>query len=333
MQRKSARVLPALVAVLASLLILSTTAVPAKATSMETVLSPNENEAVVRYESVQVLNIKYPNGGEIGSKLAGKNIEIKFSVDSSDPAIQMLMKDMNAYLLRERGSTVTVKGLLIDYRGELKGFNELAALSHKVTVRMTIAGYVVGEVQDKEKGKMIDLNWRTFIMGQPVLVETEKYGLIDINRPSGFIMATIPSLMEALGYDRTLSLLNKPALDFSKFAIPMDDWRWDIDSNAQITVITTKGEIGRLLQSEKYDVPFEYKGMPHQISLTIPPPSGTIQIPGFAKAYASGSDEAAIVYEHPQSAIILNPFAMQVLIVLGVALGVISIIVSFKARK
>lgn len=333
MQQGSAKVLPSLVAVLAVLLILSTTTIPTKATSMETILSPNENEAVVRYESIQVLNIKYPDGGDIGSKLAGKNIEIEFSVDSRDSAIQMLMKDMDAYLLRERNSTVNVTSLHIDYKGELTGFNEFAALSHKVTVKMTIAGYLVGELQDEERVKMLDLNWRTFVMSQPVLVETEKYGIIDINRPSGFIMAIIPSLMEELSYEGTMSLLNKPALDFSKFAIPMDDWRWDVDYNAQITVITTQGEIGRPLEPEKYEVPFEHKGTPHQLSLTIPPPSGTIQILGIAKAFALGSDEAAIVYEYPKSVGILNPFVVEVLVVMGIVLGAISVIVLLKARK
>lgn len=319
--------------VLASLLILNITTIPAKATSLETVLSPDENRAVVRYESVQVLNIKYPDGGDIGSKLAGRNIEIAFSVDSRDPAIQSLMKDMNAYLSRERNSPVTVSDLLVDYRGKLTGLNEFTALSHKVSVRMTIDGYVLGPAPNEENAKMLDLNWRTFIMSQPVLVETKEYGLLDINRPLGFIIATIPSLMETLSYEGTLSLLNRPALDFSRFAIPIDDWRWDVDGNEQITVITTKGEIGRPLDSERYDVPFEHKGMPHQLSLTIPPPSGTIQIDGVAKAFASGPDEAAIVYEYPTNIGVLSSFTVQVLLVLGILLGLISVIVMFKARK
>jgi len=322
-----------LVMVLASLLIINMTTIPAKATSLETTLSPDENRAIVRYESVQVLNIKYPDGGDIGSKLAGKNIEITLTVDSRDPAIQMLMKDMNAYLHRERNSPVTVSDLLIDYRGELRGLNEFAALSHKVSVRMTIDGYVLGPAPNEENAKMLDLNWRTFIMSQPVLVETEEYGLLDINRPSGFIVATMPSLIETLSSEGTLSLLSRPALDFSRFAIPIDDWRWDVDGNEQITVITTKGEIGRPLDSERYDVPFEHKGVPHQLSLTIPPPSGTIQIDGVAKAYASGPDEAAIVYEYPTSIGFLNSFTVQVLLALGVLLGIISVMLLFKARK
>ena len=332
MQKRSAVVLPATVVVLASLLILNT-AVPSKATSMDTVLSPNANEAVVKYESLQVLNIKYPSGSNIGSKLAGQNVVIEFTVDSSDPGIQMLMKDMNAYLLRERGSTVTVSDLVIHYKGVLAGLKDSAALTHKVGVEMTITGYVIGPVKDGEDGKLVDLNWRTFIMDQRVVVQTEKWVMIEINRPSGFILAAIPSLMESLSHDRTLELLNKPALDFSQFAIPVDEWKWQVDSNEQITVVTTQGGLGVDPKPTRYDVPFDDdRGRPHELSLTIPPPSGTIQILGFAEAYADAPNEGAIVYEYPTSPP-KNPFALQLLLVMGGLMGAIAIIVLLKARR
>jgi hypothetical protein len=332
MQKKSAITLPMLVTVLASLLILSTL-VPSRATSIDTTLSPEENKSIVRYESSQLLNIKYPSGSEIGSQLDGQNIVIGFTVDSSDPGIQMLMKDMNAYLLRERDSPATVSDLVINYKGELVGMKDLAALTHQVSVKMALAGYVIGPYNDGERdGKLVDLNWRTFIMDQRVEVQTENYGLIDINRPSGLIYATVPSLMESLSYDRTLELLNKPALDFSKFAIPVEDWRWQIDGNEQITVITTQGGIGIDPNPTIYDVPFEHEGKSHQMTLKIPPPSGTIQILGLAEAYALGSDEAAFVYESGYRPDV-NPFALQVLVVMGGLLGAISIIVLLKARK
>jgi hypothetical protein len=89
----SVRILTTLAIVVASLLILGTV-IPSKATSMETILSPDENEAVVRYESIQVLNIKYPNGGDIRDKLVGQNVVLEFSVDSSNHAMQTLMEDM-----------------------------------------------------------------------------------------------------------------------------------------------------------------------------------------------------------------------------------------------
>jgi hypothetical protein len=333
MQKRSALVLPATVVVLASLLILNT-AVPSKAASMNTILSPNANEAVVKYESLQVLNIKYPSGSNIGSKLIGQNVVIEFTVDSSDPGIQMLMKDMNAYLLRERGSTVTVSDLVIHYKGVLAGLKDSAALTHKVGVEMTIAGYVIGPVKEGEDGKLVDLNWRTFIMDQRVEVQTEKWGMIEINRPSGFILATIPSLMESLSYDRTLELLNKPALDFSQFAIPVDEWKWQVDSNEQITVVTTQGGLGVDPKPARYNVSFnDDQGKPHELSLTIPPPSGTIQILGFAKAYAIGPNEGgAIVYEYPIPPP-TNPFALQLLLVMGGLMGAIAIVVLLKARK
>ncbi|MGH9923553.1 MAG: hypothetical protein ACRD38_12460, partial [Nitrososphaerales archaeon] len=165
MQKRSAVTLPILVTVLASLLVVSTV-VPSKATSLDAVLSPKLNQADVRYESLQVLNIKYPSGSNIGSQLEGQNLVIELTVDSSDPGIQMLMKDMNAYLLRERGSTVTVSDLVIHYKGVLAGLKDSAALTHRVGVEMTIAGYVIGDVSNGELGKLVDLNWRTFIMDQ-----------------------------------------------------------------------------------------------------------------------------------------------------------------------
>jgi hypothetical protein len=331
MQKRSAATLPTVVTVLASLLVVS--AVPSNATSLDTVLSPELNEADVRYESLQVLNIKYPSGSNIGSKLVGQNLVIEFTVDSSDPGIQMLMKDMNAYLLRERGSTVTVSDLVIHYKGALAGLKDLAALTHKVGVEMTITGYVIGDVGNSELGKLVDLNWRTFIMDQRVEVQTENWGPIDINRPSGFIYATIPSLMEALSYEGTLSLLNKPALDFSQFAIPVEEWKWQVDSNEQITVVTTQGGLGVDPKPTRYNVPFnDEQGNPIELSLTIPPPSGTIQILGLAEAYADGPDEGAVVYEYytpPPT----NPFAFQLLLVIGGLMAVIAIVVLLKARR
>ncbi len=330
MQKRSAA-LPVLAIALASLLIL--TIVPSNATSLDTILSPELNEADVRYESLQILNIKYPSGSNIGSQLEGQNLVIEFTVDSSDPGIQMLMKDMNAYLLRERGSTVTVSDLVIHYKGVLVGLKDSAALTHKVGVEMTIAGYVIGDMSNGELGKLVDLNWRTFIMDQRVEVQTENWGPIDINRPSGFIYATIPLLMEALSYDGTLSLLNKPALDFSQFAIPVEEWKWQVDSNEQITVVTTQGGLGVDPKPTRYNVPFnDEQGKPHELSLTIPPPSGTIQILGFAEAFADGPSEGAIVYEYPTNPP-TNPFALQLLVVMGGLMGAIAIVVLLKARR
>ncbi len=331
MQKKSAVRLPIIVTVLASLLVI-TTAVPSSATSLDTVLSPILNEADVRYESLQVLNIKYPSGSNIGSKLEGQNLVIEFTVDSSDPGIQMLMKDMNAYLLRERGSTVTVSDLVIHYKSVLAGLKDSAALTHKVGVEMTISGYVIGDVSNGELGKLVDLNWRTFIMDQRVEVQTENWGPIDINRPSGFIYATIPSLMEALSNEGTLSLLNKPALDFSQFAMPVDEWKWQVDSNEQITVVTTQGGLGVDPKPTRYNVPFNHEGRPHELSLTIPPPSGTIQILGFAEAHAVGPNEGAIVYEYPTSPP-ANPLALHLLLIMGGLMGAIAIVVLLKARR
>lgn len=331
MQRRQSVKVSALAAVIASLLILSTS-IPVKSTSMDTILSPNENEAVVRYESVQVLNIKYPNGGDIGTKLAGQNIQIEFNVDSSDPSMQTLMKDMNAYLLRERESTATVSDLVIDYRGQLKGLKEFAALSHKLTVKMKITGYVMGELQNERTGKLIDLNWRTFIISQAVFVKTEEYGVIDINRPSGFIAATMPTLLKALATEGTLELLNKPALDFSKLAIPMDQWRWDYDSDERVTVVVTAGTIGRILQGEEQNVTFEHQGVLYGLELSIPPPSGTIQFIGFAEAFPIGDSEAAIVYEEP-TGVKVNLMAVQILLALGGVMAAIAIVVLLKARK
>lgn len=320
-----------LAAAIASLLVLST-ATPVKSASIDTTLSPDANEAVVRYESVQVLNIRYPNGGDIGAKLAGQNIQIEFSVDSNDPEIQTLMKDINTYLLRERESTATISDLVIDYRGELKGFNEFAALSHKVTVKMKITGYVMGELPNEKAGKLIDLNWRTFIISQPVFVETKEYGVMDINRPSGFIAATIPTLLKALATEGMLELLNKPALDFSKLAIPMDQWRWDYDSDERVTVVVTAGTIGRILQGEKQNVAFEHQGVRYGLELSIPPPSGTIQFIGFAEAYPIGDSEAAIVYQEPTGGKV-NLMAVQILLALGGVMAAIAIVVLLKARK
>lgn len=321
----------AIVVLIASVLILSIP-IHTKATSMQTVLSPNQNEAVVTYESIQTLNIKYPNGGDIGSKLVGQNVVIEFSVDSSDPSMQMLMKDMNTYLLRERESPAYVTDVVIDYRGELKGFDEFAALSHKVNVKMRIAGHIMGELSNGQTATLIDLNWRTFVISQPVFVQTDEYGVMDINRPSGFIAATMPTLLNALANESTLSLLNKPALDLSKLAIPLDQWRWDYDRDEQVTVIVTSGTIGRILEGEKKNVVFERQGVPYGLELNIPPPSGTIQIMGFAKAYAVGSSEAALVYEEPQ---ILQPtpMSLQILLALGGVMAVIALVVLLKARK
>jgi hypothetical protein len=295
---------------------------------MDTILSPDKDQAVVRYESVQVLNIKYPNGGDIGSKLVGQNLVIELTKDSKDPAIQMLIRDMNAYLLSERESPVIISDLMIGYRGELKGLNDFAALSQKLAIRMTINGLVMGELSDGQTGKLVDLNWRTFVISRPVFVQTEEYGALDINRPLGFIAATMPTLLNALAAEGTLSLLNNPSLDFSKLGVPMEQWRWDYDSNERITVIVTAGSV----YPDRHDVSFQHQGVPYELELRIPAPSGTIQILGFAKAYAVEGNEAALVYDEPVGREI-TPLAVQILLGVGGLMAVIAIIVLLKARK
>lgn len=282
---------------------------------------------------LQVLNIKYPHNSDIATKLAGQTILVELSVDSSEQGIKRLMEDVNAYLLRERDSPVSISDMIIDYRGELRGLNDFAALSQKVTVKMTINGYVMGEIYDDgQSAKLIDLNWRTFIISQPLFVKTQ-YGMMDINRPSGFIAATIPTLLHTLANDGTVGLLNRPALDFSNLSIPMEQWRWDYDRDEHVTVIITAGSIGRPLQGEKHNVVFDHEGTPYGLELNIPPPSGTIQILGFAKAYAVSGD-VALVYEDPGIIVTrVTPMSMQILLALGGVMAVIALVVLLKTRK
>jgi hypothetical protein len=235
---------------------------------------------------------------------------------------------MNSYLLSERESPVTISDLVIDYRGELKGLNDFAAVSQKLAIRMTLNGLVMGELTDGQTGKLVDLNWRTFVISRPVFIQTQEYGVLDINRPVGFIAATMPSLLNALVVEGTLSLLNNPSLDFSNLGIPMEQWRWDYDSNERITVIVTAGSV----RPERHDVSFQHQGVPYELELSIPAPSATIQILGFAKAYAVEGNEAALVYDEPVGREI-TPIAVQILLAVGGLMAVVAIMVLLKARQ
>ena len=87
--------------------------------------------------------------------------------------------------------------------------------------------------------------------------------------------------------------------------------------------------------AEESDASGTIDGTNVRVHASTPPPSGQIQIPGFARIQSSGGSEFAIVSEKGPEGVATSTggFPLQVLLILGGMMAGVAVLVLFKARK
>ncbi|HJU35561.1 MAG TPA: hypothetical protein VJ695_10595 [Nitrososphaera sp.] len=102
-------------------------------------------------------------------------------------------------------------------------------LSYRVGLKPTLEKYVLQRAQGGQQGDVIDLEWRSIVVKDSVIVNTPEYGNIEINRPIGLLQVMYPDFASKLENTQAREIMEDPLLNFEDFSAPMGAWHFLFD--------------------------------------------------------------------------------------------------------
>jgi hypothetical protein len=315
----------------------------AHANQMDALLLPGNAGSKAHLTVFRNIELYYSQGSSLAQLLDGKNERLEFSLrgDSANPVVEAV----NRAILEDMKSTFTLRNATLDYVATIRGYPDKALLSYKIDIRPEIDGFVIQE-EDGDTPAIIDVEWRSFEIEGPVVVETE-HGAIDINRPAGALDAMVPGLAAKLA--GAGDIMEDPLLNFSRFGLPMTSWHFLFDvtgeqlknygvflpgEGATVSIFSI-GESsfreGTYLPEEK-EAEIEVDGAQVEVHASTPAPSGQMTVAGYAKPEEADGVEYLTV-SSKQSGLPVLGFQLQVLMALGGMMGAIAVFVLFKSRR
>jgi hypothetical protein len=263
--------------------------------------------------------------------------------------MDQLYAAFNRAFASEKNSHVQLSNATLTYTGDLLGEPTQALISYKVDIQPTLSNYVL---QNTTQGTVIDLNWRGVTVSQPTIIDTPKYGKINVNAPIGLFQALDTSLARELLNSQAASIMQAPLFDFSSLGADMNNWHFLFDPTGSIAgasglfqqqpgsravSVYALGESSLregAYSEQVQDASASINGETIGVHASTPPPSAQIQIPGFSKIQQSGSGQVAIITSQAPAGTTTatGGFPIEVLLVFAGMMGGVAVFVLFKSR-
>jgi hypothetical protein len=162
----------------------------------------------------------------------------------------------------------------------------------------------------------MDLNWRSLTVNQPIVLDTPKYGKININYPIGLLQVTDPQLAQQLLSSPAAFIMQDPLLNFQQIGESMDNWHFlfepigrmgssgpfssQLDSRAvSVYALGTSSLREAVYIEQGQDAFATINGQTIAVHSSTIPTSAQIQIAGFSMIHQSGNGEFAYVIDVP----------------------------------
>jgi hypothetical protein len=325
--------------------------IQASAVQMTTSMVPSTDKADTLMTAVRFITIDYEPNSPLAQQFNGKDERVTFSLNSTDPGMPELINTINSDIRTQKGSPVTIENATLDYTGSIKGSSDKVQLSYKVVLEGILSSIVLDTT---EQGSVLDLDWRSVIVDEPLPVISPQNGNMSVNYPIGLLEVTYPGVAQGLLDSETAALMKEPLFNFQDMGIPMDRWHFLFDPTGSQAGSAGSGfeEIGgarvvsiySLGESSFREGTFSEKvtqasasinGTQAEVESSTPPPSGQIQIAGFSRIEKSGDNELAFVTaQAPEGTVTATGgFPIQVLLILGGMMGAVAVFVLLKTRK
>jgi hypothetical protein len=331
------------------------------AADLSAFLVPDRDTAEVSYIGVRTITLQYPAGSSLAQEFDGKNERIQFTLNrTSNQQLQQndnstvmdkLINVVNKALL-EAQSPAQISDAELAYSSVIKGGPTSMTLSYTVDLKLTLEKFLLQRGEEGQQGHVIDLEWRGIVVRDPVIVNAPGYGDIDINRPIGVLRVLYPDFASKLENTQASEIMEDPLLNFEDFSAPMNSWHRLFDPvgayGGSVGLTGTEGAKALSVYSlgesslregahatEEKDASVTIDGAEVSVHSQNPPPSGQIQIAGYANHQErEGAEFATVTAEAPEGAQTSSGgFPIQVLLVMGGMMGAIAIFILFKARK
>ena len=325
------------------------------AIQMEAGISPTINAADATFTGDRILTLKYPVNSTTAQILDGNKETISFSVNSSDSSngLTEILDQINNVLLSQKQSLVNFENATLDYRAAINGGPTTATISYQVELHPTITNLVTAS--NGTSTAVLDVDWRSIVIDEPLIVNTEEYGQIDINHPIGGLEKLAPEFAAKIQNTTLAPAFDTPILDFEEFGSSMNNWHFLFDATgaqagaagfgysvieggSEIVSIYSLGESSFREGThtvKSISASADIDGVTVNLDGITAPPSGQIQIGGFSQIQQSGGSEHLFVSsEAPQGvATSSGSFPIQVLLIFGAMMAGVAVLVLVKARK
>jgi hypothetical protein len=327
------------------------------ANQLDALLLPEKNKSNADFAGVRFIDIRYSPESKLASLLNGKNERVEFNVsgtayNSSESVVNELIQIINGALLTDNKSPTMIENATLKYVGTIKGYDERVQISYRLELRATLVNYVLLSARDDDQPAIVDLDWRNFAVSEPLFVNTNEYGIVNVNYPIGLLELLFPDLARDLLGSEAKEIMEDPILNFKRFDLPMKSWHFLFDATGKQLKrygVFVEGEggtlsihsIGESSFREGTYLPVEndasaaiYGGTEIvKVHASTPPPSGQISIAGYSRVEEKDGAEFALVSDKSPGFLFELGFQIQVLLVLGGMMGAIAVFVLLKTRK
>jgi len=195
---------------------------------MEVTIDPNSDTAIAKMTYQRSVNIDYSDGGKLAETMYGKNNQIAFSADSSNPSVQSLISKINSYILSQ-GSIAQITDLTVEYNSLMTGRTSSMSVDYTVVLHPTIHNFVIKAGSGNDP-TLLDVDWRGFGVVGPVVISTPTYGDVEINMPISTFERFTPALALSLKASDAGELLSTRLMDGDEIkAQPIGNWHFLFD--------------------------------------------------------------------------------------------------------
>jgi hypothetical protein len=346
------KLLPSTFSAILATILISSIVYPAYANQMTVFLVTESDKADVIFTAIRFITIDYPAGSQLSQQFDGKNERVNFTMNSTEDGMSQLISTINQVLRTEKQSPVQLENATLDYTASLRGEADRVALAYKLVLNSNISRFVLEA--NTEQGTIVDLDWRGLVLNQSIILDSKEYGMIDVNYPIGLLQVTYPEFAQKILNSPVAEIMNDPLFNFEEIGTPMDRWHFLFDptgsqagaagagyieeGQSKVVSIYSLGESsfreGTHSAVEKEGVA-TIDGTQVSVHASTPPPSGQIQLTGFARTAQAGGGELAFVTSQAPAGTTTatGGFPIQVLLILGGMMGAVAVFVLLKARK
>jgi hypothetical protein len=316
---------------------------------MTAVLVPSKDIAQPVFTGDRFITLKYSQGSTLSNLFNGKSEHVSFTMKAPSDVISAF----NNAIATQKQSPVRIKNGTLSYSADLVGQPDTVQLSYKVQFTPMISNFVLQKTNGTQN-TVVDIDWRSIVVNDPLIVDAPKYGKISVNYPIGLLQALHPDLVQQISKSQSADLFKAPLLNFETVGIPMDRWHFLFDPTGSLAGVAGSGfteqggaravSIYSLGESSFREGTFTEQTSDStatldntqvQVHSSTPPPSAQLQIAGFAKIQKSGNNELAFVSTQAPAGNVTatGSFPLQVLLVFGGMMGAVAVFVLVKARK
>jgi len=195
---------------------------------LEVTIDPNSDTALAKMTYQRSVNIDYSDGGNLAETMYGKNHQIIFSADSSNPSVQSLISKINSYIL-SKNSQAQVTDLTVEYKSLMTGRSTSMSVDYTVILHPTIHNFVIKQGSGNDP-TLLDVDWRGFGVIGPVIINTPAYGDVEINLPISTFERFTPALALSIKASDAGQLVNTRLMDGDEIkAQPIGNWHFLFD--------------------------------------------------------------------------------------------------------